>query len=441
MAAAPNFQILSEEELQQLLDGTDAPSTKRSIKFGFSKLQEFALIQNINLADRTIPELDHLLCSFYASLRKSDGTLYTKISLQAIRYGVQRHYLHQHDMDNCSKVQFPKSVKMFKAVMIKLKHEGKGVVNHKSVISSQDMEKIATSCDTNDPAGLQNKVFMDVMIYFCNRGRENLRFMTAEDFSLKTDEDGLRYITKCDQLTKNNREDQNESSNMGVMYEVPGCERCLFLKYKSKLNPMCSCFWQKPKQKMPENGNDPWYCNAPLGVNTLGNKTKDISIKSGCSKIYTNHCLRATCITTLDTAGFHSCDIMTVSGHHSEQSIKNYSKTSDKRKKEMSTMLGQKLNEAGTEETQSKKGKAQPLTLQMVQSRDSMDSTAVSTMPGPSKGSDLELDLDLDLPADLTRRAPTSVSLSQEEHLHQDFSSKQQIFNFHGCNVNIYNKT
>ncbi|XP_071496907.1 uncharacterized protein [Diadema antillarum] len=183
------------------------------------------------------------------------------------------------------------------------------------------------------------------MIYFCNRGRENLRSMTAEDFSLKTDEDGLRYITKRDQLTKNNREDQDESSNMGVMYEVPGCERCpvkSFLKYnvyKSKLNPMCSCFWQKPKQKMPENGNDPWYCNAPLGVNTLRNKMKDISIKSGCSKIYTNHCLRATCITTLDFAGFHSRDIMTVSGHHSEQSIKNYSKTSDKRKKEMSTML------------------------------------------------------------------------------------------------------
>ena len=240
---------------------------------------------------------------------------------------------------------------MFKAVIIKLKHEGKGVVNHKNAISSQDMEKIATSCDTNDPAGLQNKVFIDVMIYFCNRGRENLRSMTAEDFSLKTDEDGLRYITKRDQLTKNNREDQDESSNMGVMYEVPDSERCpvkSFLKYKSKLNPMCSCFWQKPKQKMPENENDPWYCNAPLGVNTLGNKMKGISIKSGCSKIYTNHCLRATCITTLDTAGFHSRDIMTVSGHHSEQSIKNYSKTSDKRKKEMSTMLGQKLNEVST---------------------------------------------------------------------------------------------
>ena len=106
MATAPNFKILSEEELQQLLDGTDAPSTKRSIKFGFSKLQEFASIQNINLAERSILELDHLLCSFYASLRKSDGTLYTKKSLQAIRYGVQRHYLDQHDMNICFKSQF-----------------------------------------------------------------------------------------------------------------------------------------------------------------------------------------------------------------------------------------------------------------------------------------------------------------------------------------------
>ena len=35
-----------------------------------------------------------------------------------------------------------------------------------------------------------------------------------------------RYISKRDQLTKNNREDDDEVSNNGVMYEIPGSSKC-----------------------------------------------------------------------------------------------------------------------------------------------------------------------------------------------------------------------
>ena len=41
--------------------------------------------------------------------------------------------------------------------------------------------------------------------------------------------------------------------------------------------------------------------------------------------------------------GFESCDIMTVSGHRSKNSLKHYSKTSDSRKREMSLQLAENL--------------------------------------------------------------------------------------------------
>ena len=44
-----------------------------------------------------------------------------------------------------------------------LKHEGKGVVTHKTAISAEDMDKIQGSLDLDDPVGLQDKVFIDVM--------------------------------------------------------------------------------------------------------------------------------------------------------------------------------------------------------------------------------------------------------------------------------------
>ena len=55
--------------------------------------------------------------------------------------------------------------------------------------------------------------------------------------------------------------------------------------------------------------------------------------------VYTNHCIRATCITTLDAAGYEARDIMAVSGHRSESSIRNYSRTNIEKKRKMSTEL------------------------------------------------------------------------------------------------------
>ena len=99
------------------------------------------------------------------------------------------------------------------------------------------------------------------------------------------------------------------------MYEVQNSDKCpvkSFEKYTAKLHPTCEWLWQKPKGKVPQTESEPWYCNSPVGINQLANKMKNISTAAGCSKVYTNHCLRATCVTTLDQAGFQSRDIMAV---------------------------------------------------------------------------------------------------------------------------------
>ena len=66
------------------------------------------------------------------------------------------------------------SNKVIKAMLVKLKKEGKGVVKHRDPISKLDMTKILSCLDLNTPQGLQDKVFIDIMLYFANRGRENL---------------------------------------------------------------------------------------------------------------------------------------------------------------------------------------------------------------------------------------------------------------------------
>ena len=77
-----------------------------------------------------------------------------------------------------------------------------------------------------------------------------------------------------------------------------------------------------------------------------------IAEKAGCVTKYTNHSLRATTVTSLNDAGFESRDIMTVTGHKAESSLKHYAKTSASRKREMSANIAKGLEETEINENE-----------------------------------------------------------------------------------------
>ena len=81
-----------------------------------------------------------------------------------------------------------------------------------SYISAEDMNKIQGSLDLDDPVGLQNKVFIDVMTLnsfeICEELGGNATYLDLGlDFSL----------TLKDTLTKNNGADKLEKSQGGVI--------------------------------------------------------------------------------------------------------------------------------------------------------------------------------------------------------------------------------
>ena len=146
------------------------------------------------------------------------------------------------------------------------------------------------------------------------------------------------YFAK-DKLTKNHRGESRDysRSQSGRMYEThrKDCPVDSYCKYVSHLNPMCEAFWQRPKSQVSDE-EEVWYNNMPelpVGKNTLGTKMQTISREAQTSKVYTNHCLRATTIQTLDSEGFAARHIMSVSGHKSETSIKHYARVEDSNKK------------------------------------------------------------------------------------------------------------
>ena len=298
-------------------------NTKHAISGAIKIFVEYGLQRNVTLSEidaMTPYQLDEFLSKFYAEVKKGDGSLYSKNAIIGIRYGLQKRFLKNgFDIIN-DKQFFTASNTMFTAVLVKLKREGKDIVQHKQPITIEDFEKLYSSyaLDTSHPEGLQNKVFVDIMIHLCNSGRENLREMNHDDFQILTDECGRRYVCLSGKLLKKHRGDSNEDRRLkGRMYEMPGHSRCpvsSFENYLSKLHAKCKAFWQKPNRNYYGHEGINWYCEIPLGANTLGKKMSKLSAEIGLSQSYTNHCLRAACISALDQQSFEARQCMVLPG-------------------------------------------------------------------------------------------------------------------------------
>lgn len=53
---------------------------------------------------------------------------------------------------------------------------------------------MSEAMNLDHPESLQNKVFFDICMYICNRGKDFLRLMTKNDFEVTTDPTGRRYV-------------------------------------------------------------------------------------------------------------------------------------------------------------------------------------------------------------------------------------------------------
>ena len=146
-----------------------------------------------------------------------------------------------------------------------------------------------------------------------------------------------------DELTKNHRGD-DKCEEGGLVYATgnANCPVSSFKIYIEKLNPKIDTFFQRPKLNPVKDG--PWYDAQVIGLKSIEKMMKQISIEAKLSIVYTNHCIRATSISILDSCGFEARHIMSISGHRSESSIRSYSRTDLQTKRKMSDNLSRIQN-------------------------------------------------------------------------------------------------
>ena len=112
--------------------------------------------------------------------------------------------------------------------------------------------------------------------------------------------------------------------------------------YVSKLNPGIDPLFQTPKKVYDANGC--WFKCEPLGRNVITKMMPTLSRKAGLSQVYTNHCVRASTVTALHTAGIEGQRICQLTKHKNESSLAHYvSGSSSAQKRECSEILSGSL--------------------------------------------------------------------------------------------------
>ena len=211
----------------------DAKNTRRATESAVGTFKSYLREKNLSESFESLSndDLDKVLCKFYTEVRTENGELYKKSSLISIRHGINRHLSNLSEgKDIIHGSDFSESKKVFAAASKELKRQGKGGVEHYPPIELPDLQKLYSYFNIDDNVKLQEKVFVDLMLYFGRRGRENMHDLKISDFAATSDSKGQIYIyMTCDELTKNHQEDENTAS--GRMYSRDG--KFFLKKYKN----------------------------------------------------------------------------------------------------------------------------------------------------------------------------------------------------------------
>ena len=113
---------MSASEIDKLIFEKDANNTRLMINKAVKLLNIYCKEKQLPPPDSlSISELDKLLGKFYAEARRKDGDFYAKKTLQATRYGLQRHFDSTRNVNIVKDAEFKHSNVVYQSMLVKLK--------------------------------------------------------------------------------------------------------------------------------------------------------------------------------------------------------------------------------------------------------------------------------------------------------------------------------
>ena len=333
----PTYESLDEDQLKLLENlekdaiplGTSYQTQRHTTMFRHF-LSSKGLSENFEKAPVKI--LCDYLRLFYANVRTKTGELYSPSSLICIRASIHRHLTSvevNRNVDILHGEDFRRANAVLKAMVGVYLKSGQTKQRKYNPIQPADMEKLNAFFDRSNDRRIQQEVLFNLIYYFGLRGRENLRFLKTDTFSVKCDSDSREYISLDKTLVSKNVKSslsQKEFNDMrdARVYAIEDKSKCpvqAFKLYTSRL-PQST----QDGALFPKPVKIGFSQSAVLGKDTLGNFMKDLSTECGLSQSYTNHCIRVTTVNVMKEQGCSDDQISFVTGHKNSSSIIRYAR-------------------------------------------------------------------------------------------------------------------
>lgn len=268
---------------------------------------------------------------------------YHKNSFKSIRAGINRHLRDlDRDLDIVRDKGFRKANDILDGKLKQNLQQGLSrPTKHKEVIPVSDLNKINTYLfSAHNPVILRYRVWYHIAIHFVTRGLEFHQQLNLKSFVFKKDENDREYASLSHETKQKNWQgglDTREASSDKRMYANIS-EKCPVKDLKlliEKTDPTAeSLFNHCSKDASISPDERIWYTTKSVKQYQFSRFMSDVSRNSGCLKLYTAHCLRATAIQAMNDAGFELRHIMYMSGHKNESSVRSYNRDCSTNQKE-----------------------------------------------------------------------------------------------------------
>ena len=354
------FIQIETEDIPNFVNQQSNRNTLSKTYYNLKLLETFLHQDNIN-EKRPIHqiapiELCTLLCKFFLSVRKLDGSNYEPNSLRGFMSSYERYLRHKdYEYSLSSSPEFAKLRDVMKSKQRELKRQGLGNLAHKSeAITDEDIEKL-WKCDqlgATTPESINNTLWFFTTVHFGMRSAEEHRNICWGDIKLDKDSQGQEFLEFVEWQTKT-RTGENPRDVRKVkpkMWANSGnVDRCPIAVYKqySLLRPLDFSNMEDPfylatnTNQSSMKKNDQWFKRQPIGVNKLSTTMRRMSLNAGLppNKKLTNHSARKHLVQKLSDNNVPPTEIMQITGHKNVQSVNNYSSLNENKHKQISRIL------------------------------------------------------------------------------------------------------
>ena len=331
------FTKTTSENIEEYIKKSKNTNTTKSTNLWMRVYESWAEIRGATkkIEALNLEELDITLQSFYAEVKRKDGKDYEPNSLANMQAGIER-YLKEKGY--CFSIirdrKFATSQAVLEGKARLLREQGKGKRPNKACsLTSAEEESLWECCQLGASTALSliNTIWWQFTQHFGLRGRQEHHNMKVEDFTLKTNNEGVEYLTYAEGITKTRQSGLHEKHRLvqPKMFAT-GTIRCPIHFYK--------LFLSKRPLSLRSNGpmylsiiynptSSVWYKNMPMGQNTINEIMKRMVNNSSLAtstKKLTNHSARKTLIKKLKQNKVPKSDIIGITGHSTEAGLDAY---------------------------------------------------------------------------------------------------------------------